>query len=269
MSTADRQDERVRAVFELAPSDFAIPTAEPPRLEPGEVHVWKIDLDLPGEGAAALSALLSADERQRADRFRFDRHRRRYIVSRAAARRLLGAYGERAAGAVELTYGAKGKPSMLDEPELEFNLSHSGDGALMALSRSGPVGVDIERLRTLEDADDIARRFFSPREVTTYLAQPEAGRPRAFFNCWTRKEAFVKALGEGLFLSLERFDVSLEPDVPARILAIDGSAAEAQRWGLCAVEPEVGFVGVLATPWHPDRVRGFTAGRQLEALPRS
>ncbi|MDX1643918.1 MAG: 4'-phosphopantetheinyl transferase superfamily protein [Thermoanaerobaculia bacterium] len=253
----------------LGPGDFAIPRAEAPRLEPGEVHVWAIDLDPPQQQAAALRPLLSTDERERADSFRFDRHRRRFIVTRAATRRLLGAYGERAPASVEITYGANGKPSVLDEPELEFNLSHSEDKALVAVSRSGPVGVDIERLRPLDDADDIARRFFSRREVKTYLAQPEALRPRAFFNGWTRKEAVVKALGEGLFLSLQRFDVSLESDAPARILAIDGRAAEARAWELCALEPEAEFVGALATPWRPDRVLGFAAGRQLEALPRS
>lgn len=239
----------------LAPADFSSPAAEELELADAEVHVWAVDLAAEPQGLAACERLLSPAELERADRFRFARHRRRHIVSWAAVRRLLGLYANRAPSRLSFSYGEKGKPTLDDDPELEFNLTHSRDVALVAVGRGGPIGVDVEHLAPLADADEIARRFFSRREVEIYLRQPEELRLRAFYDCWTRKEAFVKALGEGLFLSLDRFDVSLAPSEPARILAIDGSTEEASGWYLQSIEPAPGFVGALAAPWRPRSVR--------------
>lgn len=255
--------------------DLAAPDFDPPagrdtfRLDAGEVHVWALDLAVAPERLPELERLLAPDERARASRFRFARHRRRYMASWAAVRRLLGAYTAGEAESLAFTYGPKGKPELADDPDLRFNLSHSEELALVAVSRGGAVGIDIEHLRPLPDADEIAQRFFSRREVDCYLAQPAELRQRAFYSCWTRKEAFVKALGEGLFLSLDRFDVSLAPDQPARILAIDGSADEASGWGLTSIEPEEGFVGALATPWKPEAIRALSAPADLDRLSSS
>lgn len=249
---------------DLRVSDFGAPGGgDTFRLGGGEVHVWSIDLAVSPERLLALERLLAADERARASRFHFARHRRRYVASWAAVRRLLAAYAGREAGALAFTYGSKGKPELVDDPELRFNLSHSEDLALVAVSRGGAVGIDVEHLRPLPDADEIARRFFSRREVDSYLAQPAERRQRAFYHCWTRKEAFVKALGEGLFLSLDRFDVSLEADRPARILAIEGSAEKAAAWGLVSIEPAPSFVGALATPWKPSTLRALSAAEEI------
>lgn len=242
---------------ELIATDFAPPPAEGVDLSTDEVHVWRVDLAVTTEQLAACQRLLAEEELARADRFRFARHRRRHIVGWAAVRRLLGAYSNRQPGRLSFAYGRKGKPALEDDPTLEFNLTHSRDLALIAVGRGGAVGIDVECLKPLADADDIARRFFSRREVEAYLEQPQALRQRAFFTCWTRKEAFVKALGEGLFLSLDRFDVSLAPGEPARVLAIDGSAGEAAGWSLRSIEPAAGFVGALATPWRPRAVRAL------------
>ena len=241
------------------------PRFETPAIEPHTAHVWSFDLRADAERLARLGDLLSADERARAGRYRFDRHRRRFIVGQGTLRLLLGGYTTLEPAEVRFALGEKGKPSLVQRPDVHFNLSHSSERGVIAVAREGPVGVDVELLRDLADADDIARRFFSRREAAAYLATPPEQRSRAFFNCWTRKEAFVKALGEGLFVSLDRFDVSLEPGRPARLEAIEGDAAAAREWTLSELAPAEGYIGALATRWRPASVRAWA----LDPPPRA
>ncbi len=228
-----------------------------PDLAGDETHLWDVDLLAAPAEIERLGSFLADDERGRAARYHFDRHRRRFIVSQGVLRALLGAYLGREAGGIVFEYGPKGKPSLPGEPELHFNVSHSHERSVVAISAGGELGVDIERLRPLPDADGIAQRFFSPREAATYAAVPRQQRPEAFFNCWTRKEAFIKALGEGLFLSLDRFDVSLVPGDRAEILRIDDDPEKARDWSLTDFRPVDGFAGALAAPWTPSAVRGW------------
>jgi 4'-phosphopantetheinyl transferase len=205
--------------------------------------------------------LLSVEERARAGRFVFEDDRRRYTVARAQLRRLLGErLGERPE-AVELTYGAHGKPALAPRHAgsgLRFNVSHCGDVAVHAFTRGREIGVDVEAVRALPDADQIAARFFSPRENQAYQALPSSERPVGFFNCWTRKEAYIKALGEGLAHPLQRFDVSLAPGEPARLLRVDDTAGEDCGWTLHGFDPGAGFVAALVvgrdTAAGPERV---------------
>lgn len=250
----------------LEPTDFETPSSHRFELADGTVDVWELDLAVPADRLPGLRSLLVQEERARADRFRFERHRRRHIITWSAVRRLLGAYVGRDPATLELAYGHQGKPSLADDPSLEFNLSHSHDLALFAVGRGGALGIDVESVRALPKADEIARRFFSRRELEAYRAQPAAERPRAFFACWTRKEALVKALGEGLFLSLDRFDVSLARDEPARIVAIESSEEKARGWSLWSIEPRAGFIGALATPWKPRSIRALRAGGTLDTV---
>lgn len=184
--------------------------------------------------AAPLARLLSADERERARRFAFERDRRRYIVARARLRQLLGERLAAAPESLQFLYSPNGKPALAGragQRDLRFNVSHCGELAAYAFAEGCEVGVDVEEVRELPDADEIAMRFFAPRERAAYLRLRPRERAQGFFNCWTRKEAFVKALGEGLSHPLAAFDVSL---------------AARCGWSLCSFVPAPGFVGAVA-----------------------
>lgn len=208
------------------------------------VEVWLLDLAQPEEVRTQLSALLSYDEREQAQRFHFDVHRHRYVVGRGVLRLLLGSYLNMPPQEIVFAYGEQGKP-YLSYSELEFNVSHAEDVALLAFSWGRAVGVDVEAIRPLSDAENVARISFSQKEFAEYTAVPEAQKPQAFFNCWTRKEAFIKAVGTGLSYPLSSFDVSLIPGEPAQLLQVQGSQAEAAKWRLQALNPLDGYVGAL------------------------
>lgn len=211
-----------------------------------EVVVTRIDVGPDTVGASA--ALLSAEERERARRFALDRDRRRFTVARARLRQLLGMRLGVRPGSVELTYGQRGKPALggaLAHSGLQFNVSHCDDVAVYAFSPAREIGVDIEAVRVIPGADEIAAHAFSPRENAAYLALAPRDRPLGFFNCWTRKEAFVKALGDGLSHGLGRFDVSLAPGMPARILRVDSTPGDRCGWALHGFVPGPGLTGAL------------------------
>jgi 4'-phosphopantetheinyl transferase len=215
-------------------------------IAPDELHVWQTSLQRSAAEVAALRGLLCADERDRADRFRFDRDRSRYTVGRGILRLLLGRYLGRPAARVAFEYGRFEKPRLVGQP-LCFNVSHSGPVALFAFTRLGEVGIDVE----LDDADfareRIAERFFSPAEVSALRALPQSLQSLAFLTCWTRKEAFIKARGDGLSLALDSFDVNLEPGAPAALLRTAWSDEEPGHWSLRDLsDPGNGYVAAVA-----------------------
>ncbi len=218
-----------------------------------EVHVWRASLQQPAWAVAELATVLSEDERARAARFRFERDRSRYVVGRATLRTLLGRYSGVAPAAVRFRYGAFDKP-LLDGPGPWFNLSHSGALALYAFSSAAEIGVDIELERADFSRERIAERFFSPAEVAVLRALPVDEQPRAFLRCWTRKEAFVKARGDGLSLALDSFDVSLAPDAPAALLRTAWSEREPREWELHDLSDSgAGYLAAVtqrARGWH-------------------
>ena len=201
-----------------------------------------------GEAARAAIAVLSADERERAQRFILPRHRLQFVERRAALRRLLGERLGVAAAHVRLSTAIDGKPSLaapLDRSGVTFNQSHCGDLSVYAFASRTDVGIDVEAIRVIEDADHVASIAFSKREYETYERLPPSDKPIGFLNCWTRKEAFVKAVGSGLSHSLDGFDVSLMPNEPPRLLrlgSIDGSSG----WQLHSFFPVSGFIAALA-----------------------
>ena len=199
---------------------------------------------------ALAQALLDPQERQRADRFRFDQHRDAFIAARGILRTVLGEYTGRDPASLRFTYSQHGKPSLPGNP-IHFNVSHSGELAVYALCEQLEVGVDVERVRHLNDLEPVARRFFDPAEFAELMAVPEEDRPRAFFNCWTRKEAFIKALGSGLSYPLNHFQVTLAPSTPARFVHIEGQPAETLRWSLHDIPVDHGYVAALAVQ-HPE-----------------
>lgn len=219
------------------------------RLGSTEVHVWRAALDPPSEAVEQLLHVLSPDEQARAARFCFERDRRRFIVARGILRLILGRYLMIEPACLKFRYGAHGKPFLADEAErnrLQFNLSHTQELALYAFNFERAIGVDIEYIKPKTDIPAIAIRFFSPRESAALLALPETQRLEAFFNCWTRKEAYLKAKGAGLSLPLDQFDVSFEAGQPARLLATRHDPEEASRWSLQALNPAPCYTGAVA-----------------------
>lgn len=237
--------------FETGPPDPRLPSE-------GEIQVWAVSLHPSASEVDRLGRLLSPDEAARADRFRFDRHRRRYVVGRGVLRTLLGRYLDRSPTEISFRYGPNEKPYLSESGQnLEFNLSNSDDLAVVAFTRDREVGADVEKLRPLPDALDIAERFFSAGERQVLAAVPEAEREQAFFRAWTRKEAYLKAVGTGITVPLDRFDVSLAPQDPPRMLAMEGDAERGARWSLFHLEPEDGYLGAIAIEGGGWRLRGW------------
>jgi 4'-phosphopantetheinyl transferase len=229
--------------------------ASPPdlALSSDEVHVWRASLGQPTSRVEQLVRTLSDDERGRAERFHSERDRTRFVVARGTLRSILGHYLGVEPGRVQFEYGPRGKPHMA-EPfanlALRFNLAHSHDWALYAFAHHREVGIDLERACPLPDAEEIATRFFSARESAAWRALSPNRRQQAFYLCWTRKEAYIKAIGDGLALPLDQFDVSLAPTEPARLLRVEGNPKEAKRWSLQTLEPAPGYVAALAVEGH-------------------
>jgi len=231
-----------------------LPSAVPTLTGP-TIHVWAARLDPPAWRVAELRRLLDPDEQQRADRFRFEIHRRRFIVGRGFQRIVLGAYAGIEPARIVYSHGPKGKPAFATMPEvpLYFNLSNSEELAILGLNREIEIGVDVEYLRDLDDAAALAERFFSRGESEVLLALPPEQLREGFFNCWTRKEAYLKAVGDGLTAPLNAFDVTLRPGEEPEMLLLEGSAERAKRWSLHHLWPAEGYLGAIAIEG-----RGFT-----------
>ena len=216
------------------------------RLGSREVQIWAIWLTASDAAVAYYYSILSLNERHRAERFRFGNLRRSYILSRGGLRILLAHYLGCAPTGIEFSGGPKGKPALRDSSSIRFNTSHSGEMALYALTVSCELGVDVEQLRTLDDPESIAMRFFSPGEASELLSLNPEDRGTAFFRCWTRKEAYVKAIGDGLTIPLNCFQVTLLPGDPARFIQLAGDTGIARDWTLDHLDLEPGYVGALA-----------------------
>lgn len=212
----------------------------------GVIHVFAASLTLPPKRLEELAKSLSPDEHARARQLQTEVLRHRFIAARGMLRNVLATLLDCPIGEIKFAFSPRGKPSLAAHPELHFNLAHSGDLALIAVSRLGPLGVDVEHLRDFKDAEAIANRFFSTGESAGLHALPAELRTAAFFHLWTRKEAWLKATGEGIGNSLREVEVSFRPDEPARIVGLFGNADAARLWTLHALEPAEGYVGALA-----------------------
>ncbi|HET7695296.1 MAG TPA: 4'-phosphopantetheinyl transferase superfamily protein [Vicinamibacterales bacterium] len=227
-------------------------------LEEGVAHACIVPLHAGPQTVRRMYALLSPAERVRAARFAFDRDRRTFVMSHGILRRVLGMVCHQNPAQLRFRQGLRGKPYLVDAPPgLQFNLSHTEGFCLVGVTRGAAIGVDVERVRATDDMAELVRQCFSPAEQRAFDTLPPAERCRGFFKGWTRKEAFIKALGDGLSYPLENFDVSLGPDGPARLLAIGGSAAAAAEWSMDALEPapDVQAAVAVAAPgvtvrWH-------------------
>jgi 4'-phosphopantetheinyl transferase len=226
------------------------------RLSGDEVHVWRASLDQPPELISTLSAFLSEDERERVRRIPIERLRARIAVARGLLRTLLGRYSGSPPEAVQFGYGTHGKPFLIGSGPW-FNLSHSGGVALYAFSPKAEVGVDVELVGRRVSALRIAERFFSEAEARTLRSLPEDLQARAFLTCWTRKEAFIKARGDGLTLPLGSFDVAFAPSERAAVLRTAWSMTEPAEWRLEDLsDPAAGTIAAVAVRerrWHAVR----------------
>ncbi len=220
----------------------------PLSLPEDEVHLWRVDLESIRSEESHWQELLSSDERQRASRFHFDGDRQRFIATRALLRAILAGYlGERPDN-LSFSYSEKEKPFLGPphaESGLHFNLSHSGGIALCAFSRGREIGVDVEQIRRDFELEAIAHRFFSAHEQRQLADVPAAERAAAFFRCWTRKEAYIKATGDGLSLPLSQFDVCLLDGSSNALLATRPEDSEADRWLLRDVPAGTGYAAAL------------------------
>lgn len=211
------------------------------------ITVWRIPLDASRPPAADELGILSEMERARAARFMRDTDRNRFFHSHVATRRILGEALGVAPAAIQFGAGKSGKPLLASPGDsgFEFNLSDSGDLALLALSRLGPVGVDVERVRPLTDMEAIAESHFAEEERAALLALPEGERLDGFYRLWTRKEAYIKALGTGLGHALDRFAVTIDP-AHVRFVHLDGDEAAARSWALRPIPVPTGYLAALA-----------------------
>jgi 4'-phosphopantetheinyl transferase len=222
-------------------------------MKAGDLHLWSGRLiGTPGD-VLSLYNTISPDEKQRSLRFRFARYRNRYIIGRGLLRAILAYYLGVAPKDVSIQYGPKGKPALKNSVwPLHFNVAHSEDRILCAFSLDCELGVDVEVIRRLDDADAIARRFFAERECHDLFLLTAEERISAFFRCWTRKEAFLKATGEGLSVPLDQFEVSVLPGQVPQITVRNGTAKSAPLWHLLHFEPAADCVAAIALGSRPN-----------------
>ena len=229
--------------------DLWLPAPKHPVLQEDEVHIWRVPLSPSFSELHTLFEYLLPDERERAGRFHFDKDCNRFIIARGMLRWILSRYLNKPPAQLLFSYSKYGKPELrgdFGEIPLRFNLSHSNDVALYAVTLGRELGVDVEFLRDDLASVEIAERFFSQAEVAMLRALPSTLRTVSFFNCWTRKEAFIKARGEGLSYPLDQFTVSLTPGDPARLLSTNPDPSDVHRWRLFELYPAHGYVGALA-----------------------
>jgi 4'-phosphopantetheinyl transferase len=222
-------------------------------LKNDEIHVWRANLDKEEGRIQYLSQILSSDELERAERFHFRKDRNHFIVSRGMLRIILGRYLKREAGQLHFRYNKYGKPELADETgerALRFNVSHSHGVALNALTYDRDIGVDIEYIRPDIADEEISGRFFSSKEIAELCSLPVHIRKDAFFACWTRKEAYIKARGDGLSMPLDQFDVTVIPGKQAALLSVYGDKQEASRWSLEDLNLGQGYAAALAAKGH-------------------
>ena len=233
-----------------------------------EVQIWRVWLNTSESVLSFYRAALCLEELNRAERFRFENLKRSYIACRGGLRVLLGHYLGRSPRDIEFICGQKGKPALRGMSPVRFNVSHSGELALYAFTLDCELGVDVERLRALDDLESIATRFFCAAEASELLSLSPGGRRAAFFRCWTRKEAYVKAVGDGLSIPLNRFQVTLLPGDPCRFVHIANDAQTALEWTLHDLELAPEYIGALAyqdSP-RPTTLRPAVKAEELPAI---
>ena len=229
-------------------------------IETGQVHVWRICLNVQDQNPNKFSHILSEDEANKAEKFHFDADRIRYTVMRVTLRIILGNYLKVAPGNLEIAHSHHGKPYLtntIKNTDLQFNISHASNLGLIAVAIDRHIGVDLEMVQKESSIESIARRFFTPGEAELLLSLPALLQPEAFFTCWTRKEAFVKAQGEGLSIPLDQLEVSFYPNDTPKLLRVGNDPGESSQWSMFHLEPGEGYVGALVVEGKDLEVMGW------------
>ncbi len=238
------------------------PLANPPKLATGDVHAWILPLDVSPGDYERLVATLSPDERQRASEFRLEEPRRRFVVARGALRTLLGSYLSMPSTEIEFTVEGNQKPRLAETQEafdLRFNVSHSGELALIGVALGCEIGIDIERIRDIKNMEQLARRYFHPNEINDLLTISTADRNDAFLQCWTAKEAILKAVGLGIQGDLASFAVPLDNNWQGWIECIANRATgQRSRCWLERLAPHDDYVAAIACVESQRNVQSFT-----------
>jgi 4'-phosphopantetheinyl transferase len=227
-----------------------------------EIHIWHAALDREEKVLGRLESRLSQEEKARADRFHFVNDRNRFVAARGLLRELLGKYLHQAPAGLEFSYGEHGKPSLSGgntSSGLCFNLSHSAGLVVYAIAKERNLGIDVEHVRPESAGEDVAKRYFSAREVSDLQTLPPEVRVEGFFHCWTRKEAYLKATGMGLQIPLGSFAVSLVPEKPAQFLG-----GVEPRWHLAAYHPAEGYVAAVVYDGAPCSLKYFPVDSHLK-----
>ncbi|MGD0270003.1 MAG: 4'-phosphopantetheinyl transferase superfamily protein [Candidatus Sulfotelmatobacter sp.] len=231
-----------------------------------EVQLWRADLEAIGVDESRWQQVLSSDELTRASRFHFSRDRQRFVAGRALLRTILAGYLRTDANGLTFSYSKKEKPSLASdhaESGVTFNVSHSGGIALLAFTRGREIGVDVEQVRQDSDLEAIARRFFSMHEQNQLAALPAEKRIDAFLRCWTRKEAYIKATGDGLSLPLNQFDVSLEVGEANALVATRPDSSEAGHWLLREVPAGSGYMAAVCVRGKSWKLKNWSGNYEL------
>ena len=231
-----------------------------PELSDNEVHIWLASLKQPAEQVRQLAHTLCHEEVIRSERFRIERDQHRFIVGRGILRAILGRYLKIHPDQLRFCYEERGKPFLADNfnnRPIQFNLSHTHDIALYAFTSGRKIGVDVEYVCPMPNMEQIAAQFFSISEYAVLLGLPDWQKLEAFFNCWTRKEAYIKALGQGLAKSLKEFEVSLTPGEPAELLKDEASPEEVGDWSIRSLRPYSRHIAAVAVKGHAKQFKYF------------
>jgi len=248
-ASIDQSNERTEISFV---NQWCLPSKDL-SLGRSDIHVWRASLDLDSSQVQILQKNLTQEESAKALRLYFPRDRRYFIVTRALLRMLLGYYLDIEPIEVQFLYRQHGKPTLVNDSNMDalnFNLSHSNGLVLYCVTYGREIGIDIQGVQTNIPYGIIAKKFFSPQEVSMLRDLPICMQKEAFFKCWTRKEAYVKARGEGILGTLSHFDVSVAPDKPAELLSVYGDPKETHLWSLLDLFPGPGFVAALTVEGH-------------------
>ncbi len=223
-------------------------------IEPHQLHIWRVDLHPSPQAAGIEREMLSPAETDRMEKFQFEPDRYRFIVSHCALRIILSRYLDIAPQQVQYQYTDKGKPSLVPATGLFFNLAHSGELALVAVGLHSQIGVDVEFIRMVDDLDQLAKSCFSQSEFQAFQQTPAALKQRVFFNGWTRKEAYIKAVGDGLSIPLDQFDVSMLPEESPMLLSIASHPDEVNQWSMQDIPVGDDYAACIAIKTRPVNV---------------
>lgn len=224
-----------------------LPAPKEIELSANDIHIWGANLKLPLSKIEEQLKTLSSDEIERANRFHFERDKNRFIIARGTLRKILSRYLNIEPNKLQFTYSDRGKPYLKNTPIL-FNISHSQDLALYAITETNLIGIDLEYIRPMNDAEGLAKRFFSPQEYKLMIQLPPEQQQETFFKIWTCKEAYLKATGDGLAGGLEKVEVCLTPEKPIQFFSINGDIEEASHWYLHQFVPQPNYIAAVAVP---------------------